>query len=59
MTSPTISDADALAASAHAGQVDKAGNPYIDHPRAVGYDGCIWPHQDGLAWLHPRRGVTV
>lgn len=32
---PTIHDADALAEVAHAGQVDKAGNPYIDHPRAV------------------------
>jgi (p)ppGpp synthase/HD superfamily hydrolase len=32
---PTVSDADALAASAHAGQVDKAGRPYINHPRAV------------------------
>ncbi len=32
---PTVSDADTLAAAAHAGQVDKAGRPYIDHPRAV------------------------
>lgn len=32
---PTIADADALAARAHLGQVDKGGRPYIEHPRAV------------------------
>lgn len=32
---PTVADADALAAKAHEGQVDKAGKPYIDHPRTV------------------------
>jgi (p)ppGpp synthase/HD superfamily hydrolase len=31
----TVEDALDLATRAHAGQVDKAGNPYIDHPRAV------------------------
>ncbi len=30
-----IERADALAEEAHAGQLDKAGHPYIDHPRAV------------------------
>ncbi|MCG5464297.1 HD domain-containing protein [Micromonospora sp. MED01] len=35
MTTPTVADADALAYRAHFGQVDKAGNPYIEHPRAV------------------------
>ncbi|MFB6392698.1 HD domain-containing protein [Polymorphospora lycopeni] len=34
-TKPTVADADQLAARAHHGQVDKAGNPYIGHPRAV------------------------
>ncbi|GLW31205.1 HD domain-containing protein [Actinoplanes regularis] len=34
-TTPTIADADALAERYHRGQVDKAGNPYINHPRAV------------------------
>ncbi|WP_405105715.1 hypothetical protein OG559_19460 [Micromonospora sp. NBC_01405] len=32
---PTVADADALAEHAHRGQVDKAGWPYIEHPRAV------------------------
>ncbi len=31
----TVEDAEALAVQAHAGQVDKAGNPYIEHVRAV------------------------
>ncbi len=31
----TPEHADALALWAHRGQSDKAGNPYIDHPRAV------------------------
>jgi (p)ppGpp synthase/HD superfamily hydrolase len=33
--SPTVQDALDLATSAHAGQVDKAGRPYIEHPRTV------------------------
>lgn len=35
MTSPTVRAADVLAELAHRGQVDKAGKPYIDHPRTV------------------------
>ncbi|MEU7170237.1 HD domain-containing protein [Micromonospora tulbaghiae] len=35
MSGPTVADADHLAFCAHHGQTDKAGNPYIDHPRAV------------------------
>jgi (p)ppGpp synthase/HD superfamily hydrolase len=35
MIPPTVADADALAERAHYGQVDKAGHPYINHPRAV------------------------
>lgn len=31
----TVEDADAFAERAHRGQVDKTGDPYIDHPRAV------------------------
>lgn len=32
---PTLEDSIALAAKAHAGQVDKGGNPYILHPLRV------------------------
>lgn len=31
----TLYDANELATRAHEGQVDKAGKPYIEHPRAV------------------------
>ena len=31
----SVSEVDALAAEAHAGQVDKIGVPYIEHVRAV------------------------
>ncbi|MEU5216967.1 HD domain-containing protein [Streptomyces sp. NPDC020807] len=31
----TLAEADALAARAHAGQIDKAGVPYVEHVRAV------------------------
>lgn len=34
-TPPTVTDAHALAEGAHQRQVDKAGQPYIDHPVAV------------------------
>lgn len=32
---PTVEDADAFAAKAHAGQTDKAGRPYVEHVRTV------------------------
>jgi (p)ppGpp synthase/HD superfamily hydrolase len=32
---PTVESTVQLAEAAHRGQVDKAGQPYIDHPRAV------------------------
>src|SRR5688572_998959 len=35
MQEPTVCFTSALAGHAHAGQVDKAGKPYIDHPIAV------------------------
>ncbi len=48
-----VERADALAKRAHTGQVDKAGQPYIDHPRAVAalvrHHG---PHAEAAALLH-------
>lgn len=44
MTKPTVMDADALAERAHHNQFDKAGNPYINHPRAVAE--ALRPHGD-------------
>jgi (p)ppGpp synthase/HD superfamily hydrolase len=35
MSGPTVRAADLLAELAHRGQVDKAGNPYINHSRTV------------------------
>jgi len=35
MTSPALAAAQALAAAAHHGQLDKAGRPYIEHPIEV------------------------
>ncbi|SDZ00082.1 HD domain-containing protein [Asanoa ishikariensis] len=32
---PTVEETDAFAARCHEGQVDKAGRPYIDHPRTI------------------------
>ncbi len=50
-----VAKAEEIAVRAHAGQVDKAGAPYIDHPRRVvahvrstgGRDDAI-----AAAWLH-------
>ena len=41
-TTPTVELADQLARTAHHGQVDKAGNPYIEHVRAVA--NMLRPH---------------
>lgn len=49
----TVEDAQALATFAHEGQVDKAGNPYIEHPRAVAE--LLEPHGEHAVmagWLH-------
>lgn len=35
VSTPTVADTNRLAEQAHRGQVDKAGRPYIEHPRAV------------------------
>ncbi|WP_327071222.1 HD domain-containing protein [Kitasatospora sp. NBC_01250] len=37
MAALTVAEADALAALAHAGQVDKIGVPYVEHVRAVAH----------------------
>lgn len=54
-----------LAVDAHEGQLDKAGKPYIEHPKAVAawiqqkYAGQHWPYREFTledlviaAWLH-------
>jgi len=48
-----IDIARAIATIAHRGQVDKAGNPYIDHPRRVAR--LVEQHSENTiaaAWLH-------
>lgn len=50
-----IEVAKGLATAVHAGQVDKAGNPYIGHPaRVAGYVEQMGgaQHQIVAAWLH-------
>lgn len=48
---PDVAAAASLASAAHAGQVDKAGKPYIEHPGRVAgrVDG---PVAKCVAWLH-------
>lgn len=51
----TLEAADRLAARLHGGQLDKAGEPYIEHPRAVArltavFGGTL--HQQLAALLH-------
>lgn len=54
----TVGEADvqrarALATTAHDGQVDKAGRPYIGHPtRVVGYLVKPTAQESVVAWLH-------
>jgi len=49
-----IAAADELAERAHAGQFDKAGNPYIEHPRAVAamFDPDAHPNEVVVSLLH-------
>jgi (p)ppGpp synthase/HD superfamily hydrolase len=49
----SVSTADALAERAHRGQVDKAGNPYINHVRAVAeLLAPLGPHAQMAGLLH-------
>ena len=44
-------EAKSIAYIAHAGQKDKAGNPYIDHPRTVA-SKMDTDEEKAVAWLH-------
>ncbi|MGV8847104.1 MAG: HD domain-containing protein [Propionicimonas sp.] len=51
----TVADAERIATAAHAGQVDKAGNPYILHPKYVADDLASDGYDDDVViagWLH-------
>ena len=47
-----VGRAEALARSAHAGQVDKAGAPYAQHPERVAAAVTGDPQAQAAAWLH-------
>lgn len=47
-----VSRAKALAIRAHAGQVDKAGRPYIEHVTRVAAAVSDDPVAEAVAWLH-------
>lgn len=51
MESPQAQIAKKIATRAHAGQFDKAGRPYIEHPEHVAKDVC-GDKAKALAWLH-------
>lgn len=50
---PAVEAAKFIATAAHSGQSDKAGTPYIDHPRAVAalVSEPTW-QDEVVAWLH-------
>ena len=56
MTDPTakalVDRARDLAHRAHAGQVDKAGRPYIEHVARVAAAVSDEPEAEAVAWLH-------
>lgn len=47
-----VERAKALAYRAHAGQVDKAGRPYIEHVARVAAAVADDPEAEAVAWLH-------
>lgn len=47
-----VAVARAIATIAHFGQVDKAGNPYIDHPKRVAERVSDNDRDAAVAWLH-------
>lgn len=47
-----VEQAKALAHRAHAGQVDKAGRPYIEHVTRVAAAVSGDPEAEAVAWLH-------
>jgi len=52
MSDDIVSRAKALAYRAHAGQVDKAGRPYIEHVARVAAAVSDDPVAEAVAWLH-------
>lgn len=53
MTFDLVAEARKLATDAHADQLDKAGKPYIDHPRRVAERAASFgPEFAAVAWLH-------
>lgn len=52
MSDDIVSRAKALAYRAHAGQVDKAGRPYIEHVARVAAAVNDDPVAEAVAWLH-------
>jgi hypothetical protein len=49
---PNLQRAEQIATEVHAGQVDKAGAPSIDHPRRVAGHTDGSPDAVAAAWLH-------
>lgn len=52
MSDDIVSRAKSLAHRAHAGQVDKAGRPYIEHVARVAEAVSDDPEAEAVAWLH-------
>jgi (p)ppGpp synthase/HD superfamily hydrolase len=59
MAVPLVKLADHLAEQAHLGQVDKAGEPYISHPRRVAARVADDPYAAATALLHDTLEDTA